>query len=67
MNERPVRTEAAELSALLFEAREIISMFTDIVELRTKQRDRWSRRVVADIDAYRSERGWSPHGFGGET
>ena len=58
--------EAARLSKLLFESRELIEMFSDIVESRTDRTDEWSRRVVADIDAYRAERGWHPEGFGGE-
>lgn len=56
----------SRLSRLLFEAREIASMFADVVEVRTGRTDDWSRRVVADIDAYRAEQGWSPDGFGGE-
>ena len=54
------------LSRMLFESRELISMLADVVEGRTGQTDDWSRRVVADIDAYRAERGWSPNGFGDE-
>lgn len=42
-------------------------MFADVVEARAGRRDEWSRRVVAELDAYRAERGWSPHGFGGEN
>lgn len=60
-------SEAARLSRLLFEARELIDMFGDVVEGRTGKDDTWSRRVRDEIDAYRAERGWSPHGFGGES
>jgi hypothetical protein len=59
-------TAEARLSKMLFEARERSEMFTDIVEGQTGKRDEWGRRLVAEIDAYRAERGWSPHGFGGE-
>ena len=59
-------SENARLSRMLFEARELIDMLTDIVENRSGQRDEWSRRVRNEIDDYRHERGWSPHGFGGE-
>jgi hypothetical protein len=63
----PNQTEAARLSRLLFEAREQIDMWADVVESRTGQSAEYVRRVVAEIDAYRAEHGWSPHGFGGET
>lgn len=59
-------TTNAELSRLLFEAREQIEMWADVVEARTGQRDTWARSVLARLDAYRAERGWSPNGFGGE-
>ncbi len=51
---------------MLFEARELISMFTDIVERRSGLTDQWSRRVRQEIDDYRAERGWHPDGFGEE-
>jgi hypothetical protein len=58
--------DAARLSRMLFEARERVDMARDMVEIRTGKTDEWARRLVAEIDAYRAERGWSPHGFGGE-
>lgn len=65
MTAQPPRT-AAQLSKLLFEARELIDMFGDVVESRSGRPDAQSRRVRDEIDAFRAERGWSPHGFGGE-
>jgi hypothetical protein len=60
--------EAARLSRLLFDAREAVEMYADVVEGRAwLESAAVLRRLVADIDAYRVERGWSPHGFGGET
>lgn len=59
-------TEAAELSKMLFEARERISVQVDVVESQTGERDAWGRRLGAEIDAYRARKGWSPDGFGGE-
>lgn len=59
-------TEAAKLSRLLFDAREQIEMWADVVERGTGQPADHLRRLVAEIDAYRAEHGWSPHGFGGE-
>lgn len=56
----------ARLSRLMFEAREIVDMFRDLVEGRVGRQDEWSRRVIAEIDTYRASRGWSPDGFGGE-
>lgn len=55
-----------ELSRLLWDSRELIEMLRDLVEKRSGRQDTWSRRVIAEIDAYRAERGWSPGGFGGE-
>jgi hypothetical protein len=61
-----VTNEAALLSRLLFQARERDSMFIDIVEGRTDKIDVAGRKLRDEIDAYRAEHGWSPHGFGGE-
>lgn len=58
---------AADLSRTLFGAREQISMWTDVVERRTGKTSTHTRALVAKIDAYRAQRGWSPHGFGGEV
>lgn len=55
-----------ELSRLLFEARESCEMWADVVEKRVGP-DTYTRGLVERIDAYRAARGWSPHGFGGET
>lgn len=57
----------AELSRLLFEAREHVEMYADVVEARTGRRADHTRALVAEIDQYRAERGWSPDGFGGEA
>ena len=59
--------DPARLSRLLFEAREIVAMMGAHIERRAGRPDGWSRRVCAEIDAYRAERGWSPDGYGGET
>ncbi len=55
------------LSRLLFESRERVEMARDMIEHRTGSTDDWARRLIGEIDAYRERRGWSPHGFGGET
>ena len=60
-------TDPAQLSRLLFEAREVVEMFADVTHSTSGREDTWLRRLVADIDAYRAEQGWSPDGFGGET
>jgi len=52
-----------QLSRLLFEARETTEMLADIIHDKA---DGWCRRLVTEIDQYRTERGWNPHGFGGE-
>lgn len=59
-------TTNAELSKLLWEARERVEMFSDVVERQSGRPDRSGRSVVARLDAYRVERGWNPNGFGGE-
>jgi hypothetical protein len=56
----------AELSKLLFLAREELEMWADVVESETGKPADSTRRVIEGIDAYRQERGWSPHGFGSE-
>lgn len=60
-------SDAARLSKLLFEARELVDMLSSITEARSGRPDTWSRRVRDELDAYRAEQGWSPHGFGGES
>lgn len=59
-------TSAAELSKLLFEAREIAAMYGDVVEASWPGGGDYCYAVRDRLDAYRAERGWSPHGFGGE-
>lgn len=59
-------TEAARLSRILWDAREGLEMWADVVEAQTQKRDTGTREVIAEIDSYRDERGWSPNGFGGE-
>jgi hypothetical protein len=54
----------AELSKLLFECREQVEMWAEVVAARLGREDDYVRGLVARIDAYRSGRGWSPHGFG---
>jgi hypothetical protein len=67
--ECPTRVELspAQMSRLMFEARELISMFRDVVQSQTGQDDQWCARVIEEIDAYRAGQGWSPDGFGGES
>jgi hypothetical protein len=60
-------TEAARLSKMLFSARESLEMWADVVERRSGRSDDFTRGLVREIDEYRAERGWSPHGFGGES
>ena len=55
-----------DLSRLMFEARESLSMLADIVDSQTGRADRYTRSLVERIDSYRESRGWNPDGFGGE-
>lgn len=59
--------DEVELSRLLFEAREEIAMWADVVEHRTAKRDRQLDDLLSRIDAYRARRGWDLDGFGHET
>lgn len=59
-------SDPARLSRILFEARERIDMAVDMVESRTGRVDAHGRNLRDEIDAYRREQGWSPHGFGDE-
>jgi hypothetical protein len=58
--------ENARLSRLLFHAREEIDMWADAVERRSGRTAAAQRRLIREIDQFRADRGWSPHGFGGE-
>ena len=58
--------QSAELSKLLFEVREQIDMWADVVAARTGARPVYIDDLRDRIDAYRAARGWSPNGFGGE-
>lgn len=58
---------SAELSRLLFEARESIDMWADVVESRAGEPATYERSLVNRIDAYRARQGWNPDGFGGES
>lgn len=59
-------SENARLSKLLFDAREAAEMYADMVQRQAGRDSAFLRKLVADIDAYRGEQGWSPDGFGGE-
>jgi hypothetical protein len=63
---RHLITDNARLSRLLFAAREQIAMWAEVVEKRAGRPATDVRQVLDEIDAYRAERGWSAHGFGGE-
>jgi hypothetical protein len=56
----------SRLSRLLFSAREQVEMWADVVESQAGKPATAVRELVAELDAYRAERGWSPHGYGGE-
>lgn len=70
----PAQADDARLSRLLFEAREAVEMYADVVAALREQSGKADRgrrveyldRLRDEIDAYRAERGWSPHGYGGE-
>lgn len=61
--------DAQRLSRLLFEARELVDMLSDLIGRATPTAgaNDWAQRVRDEIDEYRAERGWSAHGYGGEA
>jgi hypothetical protein len=59
-------SEDAMMSRMLFEAREHLEMWFDVVKARTGREDTHLKGLIDRIDTYRREQGWSPHGFGGE-
>lgn len=59
-------TSKAELSRMLWDARETADMMADVVEARGGKPDTHNRDLVHRIDAFRAEQGWSPNGFGHE-
>ena len=63
----PNPTCPARLSRLLWEAREPVDMLLNITEEVTGEIDQGLVRTRDEIDSYRTERGWNPHGFGGEV
>jgi hypothetical protein len=58
--------EPTVLSALLFNARELLDMYGDTVFHMTDRKDPWVYGIRDQIDAYRAERGWPTNGYGGE-
>lgn len=56
--------DAAWLSRVLFEARELLCMYRDMVERASDQTDTWSRRVIAEIEEFRRQQVWPTHGYG---
>lgn len=54
------------LSRVLFEAREQLDMWADVVESRTGERDHSLTRLIKEIDTYRRNRGWLEGGYGNE-
>lgn len=66
MNLPPKVNDNARLSKLLFEAQEAVDMYADVVERRSGKRNGWLRKLSEEIGTYRTEKGWSPNGFGGE-
>jgi hypothetical protein len=62
-----MNTSSRDLSRVLFEARERISMQIDVTESQTGRADDWGQRLLLEIDAIRAREEWNPHGFGGEA
>lgn len=48
----------ARLSRLLWNARELLSMYGDTLNSLTGNRVNWVDNTLSEIDAYRAERGW---------
>jgi len=59
-------TTKAELSRMLWDARETAEMYADVVQSRMGTADMHNLALRDRIDAFRAEQGWNPNGFGGE-
>ncbi len=59
-------TSAAHVSKFLFEAREEIEMWADVVESQTGKPARHTRQILATLDNFRVDQGWNKDSFGGE-
>lgn len=59
-------TEAEDHSKLLWDARESLNMFADMVEGSTGRIADRERDLIRQIDEFRTANGWNPNGFGGE-
>jgi GntR family transcriptional regulator len=60
----PPALDPVAVSRLLFEARELVEMFADVIKGGTGKDDVWCRRIVTEIDLFRARQGWSPDGYG---
>lgn len=56
--------DTAGLDRLLFEAREHVAMWGDVVEARMGRRDPHVDSVRDRLDTFRATQGWNPDGFG---
>jgi hypothetical protein len=63
---RPAESGPAQLSRILWESRESLEMWADVVEARSGRPNGYTRGLIAEIDAYRAQHGWSRSGYGGE-
>jgi hypothetical protein len=66
-NARTLDDQPARLSRILFQARENLEMWADVVRSRAGRGDSSLAALIGEIDDYRSERGWNVDGFGGES
>lgn len=57
----------AELSRMMFSAREYLDMYGDMMRTWGVDPTTGPHRIRDEIDAYRVSRGWNPDGFGGEA
>lgn len=56
----------AEVSKLMFEAKESLEMWNDVVNAKMGRDDPYTKGLIDRIVEYRKTQGWSPNGFGGE-
>jgi len=55
------------VSRLTFMAIEDLSMWADVVKIRTGQDPLMTLDTIAKLKEYRADHGWNPNGFGRET
>jgi hypothetical protein len=63
----PEKWTPAEVSRLTFMAIEDLSMWADVVKIRTGKEPSMTLDTIARLKEYRADHGWNANGFGREA